>query len=80
VQPSCHAPQGADQSNEENPVKKLMTIVALAATTAVISAPAFARQASNNNAEAYQQQQESQYNQGAPDWVVDHAKGPIGGR
>jgi hypothetical protein len=61
-------------------VKKLITIVALAATTAVISAPAFARQATNNNAEAYQQQQESQYNQGAPDWVVDHAKGPIGGR
>jgi uncharacterized protein YdeI (BOF family) len=61
-------------------VKKLITIVALAATTAVISAPAFARQATNNDAASYQQQQESQYSQGAPDWVVDHAKGPIGGR
>jgi len=60
-------------------MKKLMTIVALAATTAVISAPAFARQATNDAA-AYQQETQYQNNGGAPDWVVDHAKGPIGGR
>ena len=58
-------------------MKKLMTIVALVAATAVMSAPVFARQATNNNAA---QQQEYGYSQGAPDWVVDHAKGPIGGR
>jgi hypothetical protein len=56
-------------------VKKLMTIIALAATTAVISAPAFAQPVRN-----YAATSQYQTSGGAPDWVVDHAKGPIGGR
>ena len=61
-------------------MKKLMTIIALAAVTAVTSAPAFA-QPMTNRAAAYQQEQ-TQYSTGGDllDWVYDHAKGPIGGR
>jgi len=49
-------------------MKKLITIVALAAT--VITAPAFAATSTSRNAASQQQMQD----QGIP-WVVDHAKG-----
>jgi peptidoglycan hydrolase CwlO-like protein len=50
-------------------MKKLITIVALAAT--VISAPAFAKSSANATA-TYNRQTQNQ------DWGLDHAKGPIG--